>query len=166
MLLPHDLEAAITNKENRKEQIEKRYNKCVVACKEGSYTLFENEEAEELFAAARKVNKNVKELKGLSGAAGIAPRPARIILHPSDFHKVQEGDIMITVQAVPSFIHTLRKCKGIVADGGSGITSHPATLAREVGIPCVVQTKIATEIIKDGDIVEVDGNTGFVRILS
>ncbi|MEK6921035.1 MAG: hypothetical protein AABX82_04080, partial [Nanoarchaeota archaeon] len=48
---------------------------------------------------------DVKELKGLSGAAGIAQGPARIVRHPSDFHKVQKGDIMITVQAVPSFIN-------------------------------------------------------------
>jgi len=165
MLLPHDFEAVIIEKKDKREDIEKRYNKCVVGCEEGEYSLFQNEEAEQLFTTARKVNKDVKELKGLSGAAGVARGPARIVLHPSDFHKVQEGDIMITVQAVPSFIKPLMLCKGIVADGGSGITSHPATLAREVGIPCVVQTKIATEIIKDGDMVEVDGNNGFMRIL-
>ena len=132
---------------------------------EGMHILYEGKEAEELFNTVVSVDKNVNFLKGISASAGVAQGPARIIRHPSDFDKVQDGDIMITVQAVPSFIHTLRKCKGLVADGGSGITSHPATLAREVGIPCVVQTKTATEILKDGDIVEVDGDKGILQII-
>ncbi len=165
MMLPEDLEPILIQKKPYQNILEQRYEKSAYVVENGEHSLYEEKEAEEIFNTIVSVDKNVKSLKGISASAGIAQGPARIVKHPSDFDKVQDGDIMITVQAVPSFIHTLRKCKGLVADGGSGITSHPATLAREVGIPCVVQTKTATEILQDGDIVEVDGNNGIMRIL-
>jgi phosphohistidine swiveling domain-containing protein len=165
MLLPEDLEPLLVDKKPYKEILENRFNKSVYVVEDGECTLFSNEEADVLFDSIVTIDKNVKELKGMSGSAGVAKGPARIILHPSDFHKVQKGDVMITVQAVPSFIDPLRKSVALVADGGTGITSHPATLAREVGIPCVFQTKTSTEVIEDGDLVEVDGDKGVVRIL-
>ena len=165
MMLPEDLTAIFIEKKQYQEILEKRYKKSAYVVEEGTCTCYEGKEAEELFDRVIFINKEVNSLKGISGSAGIAQGPARIVRHPSDFDKVQKGDIMITVQAVPSFIHTLRLCKGLVADGGSGITSHPATLAREVGIPCVLQTRTATEILQDGDIVEVNGNDGSILII-
>jgi phosphohistidine swiveling domain-containing protein len=152
-------------KKNLKNRLEQRYKESIFVIEHGHSTVYEKEEAKELIDTVLHVDKNVTEIKGISGSAGIAKGPVRIILHPSDFDKVQEGDIMVTLQAVPSFIEPLRKCQAIIADGGCGITSHPATLAREVGIPCVLQTKIATEVFEDGDIVEVDGNSGTVTLL-
>lgn len=165
MMLPEDLTPIFVEKKSYHKTLEERYEKSVYVMEEGKHTLYEGKEAEELFNTVVAVNQNVTSLKGISASAGVAQGPARIIKHPSDFDKIKEGDIMITVQAVPSFLETLKKCKGLVADGGTGITSHPATLAREVGIPCVVQTKTATEIIHDGDSIEVDGNKGIVKIL-
>ena len=74
-------------------------------------------------------------------------------------------DVMVTVQAVPSFTPAIKIAAALIADGGTGITSHPATLAREAGIPGITGVKIATEVFKDGDIVEVDGDRGIVRRL-
>lgn len=164
-LILDDLEQLLIKKQPYKERLEKRYNKVAFVAENGTSTMYENKEAEELFQNLLKIDKNVREIKGLSGSAGVAIGSARIVKHPSDFHKVQEGDIMVTVQAVPSFLQTLKKCKALVADGGTGITSHPVTLAREVGIPCVVNARIATEIIHDGDIIEVDGNKGIIKII-
>ena len=58
----------------------------------------------------------------------------------------------------------LIKAAAIVTDEG-GVTSHAAIVSRELGIPCVVGTKIATKVLKDGDLVEVDANNGIVKIL-
>ena len=60
-----------------------------------------------------------------------------------------------------NFIFT-EKAGAIVTDEG-GLTSHAAIVSRELKIPCIVGTKIATKILKDGDIVEVDAENGIVR---
>ncbi len=59
-------------------------------------------------------------------------------------------------------ISYLTRLSGIIVDHG-GITSHAAIVSREMGIPCVIGTKIATKVFKDGDMVEVDANKGIVR---
>ena len=56
------------------------------------------------------------------------------------------------------------KAKAIIADEG-GLTCHAAIISREFKIPCIIGTKVATEVLKDGDFVEVDANQGIVRVL-
>ncbi len=165
MLLPHDLHALLIEKKPYNEILQKRFDKSVYLIQDGKYIAYTGKEAEKWFSKLIDIDKNVTEIKGIPASAGITKGPAKIILHPSDFHKIRDGDVMITVQAVPSFLQTIKKCKALVADGGTGITSHPATLAREAKIPCVIGAKIATNIIKDDEIVEVDGNTGTIKRL-
>jgi phosphoenolpyruvate synthase/pyruvate phosphate dikinase len=62
----------------------------------------------------------------------------------------------------PAWINVFPKIKGLVTDAG-GILAHPAIVSREFGIPCVVGTSIATEVIKTGDIIKVDGTKGIVE---
>jgi pyruvate,water dikinase len=64
----------------------------------------------------------------------------------------------------PEFIDVIRKAGAIVTDVG-GLTSHAAVVARELGIPCIVGTKHATKVLKDGDLVEIDATNGVVRKL-
>jgi pyruvate,water dikinase len=64
----------------------------------------------------------------------------------------------------PEFILAMRKAVAIVTDEG-GVTCHAAILSRELGIPCVVGTKIATKVFKDGDLLEVRANHGIVKKL-
>ncbi|MFA6887937.1 MAG: PEP-utilizing enzyme, partial [Candidatus Woesearchaeota archaeon] len=166
MLLPHDLPYLLLDNKPYTEILQKRFDKSVYLIEDGKYIACTGKEAEKWFNELIKIDNDIKLIQGIAASAGIAQGPARIILHPSDFHKVNEGDIMVTVQAVPSFLQTIKKCKALVADGGTGITSHPATLAREAKIPCVINAKIATEIIKDGDFIEVDGNKGIITRLN
>lgn len=105
------------------------------------------------------------ELKGMPISAGKVIGTAKIMMNPEDGYKIAEGDIIVTVQAVPSFSPAISRAAGIVADGGTGLTSHTATLAREAKIPGVTSLKIATQVIKDGDRIEVDGTNGIVKIL-
>jgi len=65
----------------------------------------------------------------------------------------------------PDYITGIRQAAAIVTNEG-GITCHAAIVARELGIPCVIATKIATEVLKDGDIVEVNANHGVVTLLN
>ncbi|MEK9156658.1 MAG: PEP-utilizing enzyme, partial [Patescibacteria group bacterium] len=64
----------------------------------------------------------------------------------------------------PQTIIACRKAKAIITDEG-GITCHAAILSREIGVPCIIGTKIATKVLKNGDYVEVDANKGMITIL-
>lgn len=122
-------------------------------------------EAEDMFSAFCSVDKNAKEFTGMPVSPGVARGPAKIVLNPDECDKVNKGDIIVSIQVVPSFSTAIIKCAGIICDGGHGITSHPATLAREAKVPCVIQTRFVREVVKDGDMVEVDGYKGVVKIL-
>jgi pyruvate,water dikinase len=62
----------------------------------------------------------------------------------------------------PDYVPAMKKAAAIVTNEG-GITCHAAIVSRELGIPCIIGTKIATEVFKDGDVVEVNANHGWVR---
>lgn len=131
----------------------------------GDLSIYSSKNAEEIFNDLVKVDENTKELKGFPASAGKAVGSARIVMNPDECINVKPGEIIVTTQAVPSFSSAISISAGMVCDGGTAITSHPATLAREAKIPCVTGTKIATQVIKDGDRIEVDGSLGIVRKL-
>ena len=124
-----------------------------------------DKEAQKMFDEFCQVDKNATEFTGMAVSPGVARGPAKIVLNPNECDKVNKGDIIVSVQVVPSFSTAIIKSAGIVCDGGHGITSHPATLSREAGIPCVIQTRFVREVVKDGDILEVDGYKGIVKII-
>ncbi|MDD1444202.1 PEP-utilizing enzyme, partial [Dolichospermum sp. ST_sed3] len=63
----------------------------------------------------------------------------------------------------PDFVPLMKKAGAVVTDAG-GILSHAAIVSRELNKPCIIGTEVATNILKDGDIVEVDADKGIVRI--
>ncbi len=107
---------------------------------------------------------DIKELKGMVACSGKIKGTVRIILKASEQSKVSEGDILITTMTTPDFMPCMKKAVAFVTDEG-GITCHAAIVAREWNKPCIIGTKIATKILKDGDLVEVDANKGIVKIL-
>ncbi|MBI4053897.1 MAG: hypothetical protein HY397_01045 [Candidatus Doudnabacteria bacterium] len=76
--------------------------------------------------------------------------------------KSRQPFILVTSMTTPEMVPMLKYVKGIITDEG-GLTSHAAVISREFSIPCVIGTKIATQVLKDGDLVEVDANRGVVR---
>ncbi|HLD43417.1 MAG TPA: PEP-utilizing enzyme [Candidatus Nanoarchaeia archaeon] len=105
---------------------------------------------------------HLRELKGIVAFKGNVSGPARIILRKKDLHLLKKGEILVTLSTSPDFVPYLLKSVGIVTDYG-GVVSHAAIIAREEKIPCIVGTKIATKVFKNGDFVEVDANKGVVR---
>ena len=77
---------------------------------------------------------------------------------------VSEGDILVSPMTTPNFLPAMKKAAAFVTDEG-GIMCHAAIVAREMKKPCVIGTKFATQIFKDGDMVEVDANTGIITII-
>lgn len=106
----------------------------------------------------------VKELKGTVACRGGATGIVRIINIPDDMEKMNYGNILVSTATTPSIVSAMKKASAIVTNEG-GLTCHAAIVSRELGIPCIIGTKIATRVLKDGDLVEVDANTGVVKII-
>jgi pyruvate,water dikinase len=102
---------------------------------------------------------------GLAVSPGVYVGTARLISNPSDFQRLQQGDILVTKNTSATFNVVLPMLGAIVTDRG-GQLSHAAIVAREYGIPCIVGTRNATKIIPDGGTVRIDGTAGTLEIRS
>ncbi len=103
-------------------------------------------------------------IKGIAASKGKAIGRVVIVNHKSEAHKIKVGDILVAIYTTPELTPYLKKCAAFVTDEG-GLVAHAAIIAREMGKPCVIDTKIATKVLKDGDRVEVDAENGVVRKL-
>ncbi len=149
-----------------KEEIEKRKKGFLLYCEKGKFVCISDKKNVELvlkkkFGIIQKEIKE-KEIKGLVVSKGKVKGIVRIVRGISDLAKVEKGDILVAITTHPDFLPAMHLSKAIVTDEG-GITSHTAIVSRELKIPCVVGTKIATRVLKDGDLVEVDADKGVVR---
>ena len=100
-------------------------------------------------------------LKGQGAAPGIASGKVVIIRDVKDTGTVKEGDILVTKMTNPDMVPAMRKVAAIVTDEG-GMTCHAAIVSRELGTPAVVGTKTATNVLKNGQLVTVDGEKGII----
>lgn len=109
-------------------------------------------------------NIDAKEISGSIGNKGKVRAATSIILNESEFSKFIPGNVLVTSMTRVEFVPLMKMASAIVTDEG-GITCHAVIISRELNKPCIVGTKNATRIIKDGDLVEVDADKGVVRIL-
>jgi pyruvate,water dikinase len=116
------------------------------------------------FDGVRVESAVANELRGTGASAGIARGPARLVLSPQDFARVQQGDIIVCPSSNPSWVPVFASAAGLVTNTG-GVLCHAAVVAREFGLPAVVGTGNATDRIAEGSTVEIDGTLGAVRIL-
>ena len=103
-------------------------------------------------------------LRGLAASPGVYEGTARLIAGPTEFERIEQGDVLVTMSTTEAFNILLPLLGAIVTDSG-GLLSHSAIVAREYGIPGVVGTRQATEVIADGARVRVDGAAGEVTVL-
>lgn len=102
-------------------------------------------------------------IKGIPASVGVARGRVKLVFRPR--HYLGEKDIVLVAPMTnPDLVPAMRNAVAIVTDEG-GITCHAAIISRELHIPCIVGTKDATKILKDGDLVEVDANNGTVKVL-
>lgn len=109
--------------------------------------------------------ENSSEMHGQPASSGMYRGRACVIFERSQFAKMNSGDVLVTSMTTPDFLPVMRLAGALVTDEG-GITCHAAIVSREMGKPCVIGTKIATKVLRDGNIVEVDATQGIVRIIS
>jgi pyruvate,water dikinase len=104
------------------------------------------------------------EVRGAGASAGVVRGPARVARGQDDFDRIQPGDIIVCPSSNPSWVPLFSIAAGLVTDTG-GVLSHAAVVARELGLPAVVGTRDATRRISDGQLLELDGAAGIVRLL-
>lgn len=154
---PQDAEFAV----DRKRKIYLVQTRPVTTLKEVAKVSATSPEAKE----EKKVEKEIKEKKILLQGAGASPGigwgPVVIVKSKKEIGKVKQGEILVTSMTTPDFVLAMKKVSGIVTDKG-GLTSHAAIVSRELGVPCVVGTEIATKELKDDQVVTVDGLSGKV----
>lgn len=159
---------AVLNGTITQDVLERRFNEGIfVTFDENGYKMVVGPEAKSLYD---QFNDNLsspqsKIIYGQVASQGYARGVARIVLSREDFGKIHDGEILVTGMTRPEFLPIMKIAAAFVTNEG-GITCHAAIVARELGKPCIIGTKNATQVIKDGDLIEVRANHGTVRILS
>ncbi len=151
--------------------LNKRVNRFVIFYTNGRLDFYTDKKARELISKIRpKIEaKTIQELTGSVANPGVRKGRVRVIKNiekdlDSQLEKMQKGEILVTEMTRPQIILAVKKASAIITDEG-GISCHAAILARELNKPCIIGTKIATEVLRDGDEVEVNADEGVVRII-
>jgi len=101
-------------------------------------------------------------VSGLAAAPGVVSGPVRILRSTADGARLERGDVLVAAMTSPDWVPTMRRAAALVTDGG-GVTCHAAIVGRELHLPTVVATRTATTVLRDGEMVTVDGAKGVVR---
>jgi pyruvate,water dikinase len=110
------------------------------------------------------IDKDVKArflLEGLAASPGVFSGKVQIVKSPKEIGKVKEGDVLVAEMTNPDYVPAMKRAGAIVTDLG-GRTSHAAIVSRELGVPAVVGTLNATNMLSNGEVITVDGNLGKV----
>jgi len=102
-------------------------------------------------------------LIGTPASPGIGTGVVRILRSPKEIGKVEKGDVLVAPMTSPDYVPAMKKASAVVTDAG-GQTSHAAIVSRELGIPAVVGTETGTKVLKEGQIVTVNGENGQIFI--
>ncbi len=149
-------------------RIPERRTSYVFAMEQGQPSLVSGDEAkkmiEALDAAADDVDTAITELRGQSASRGTVVGRVRIARLASEAHAVEVDEILVCAMTSPDYLPAMKRAAAIVTDEG-GLLCHAAIVSRELGKPCVIATKIATRLLKTGDMVEVNADKGVVILL-
>ncbi len=108
--------------------------------------------------------KKQEQITGSVACPGIVSGRARVVLTRKERDEVKVGEIIVAPMTTVDFGDAMKKAIAVVTDEG-GITCHAAIVSREMKKPCVIGTKIATKVLKTGDIIEVDATNGIIRVV-
>lgn len=160
-----EVEKLISENRPTVEELEARMQGSVFLATPEGYYVGKGAEVE----MARKMmrgpeRRELHDFRGLAASLGKVRGKVAIVGSSSEITRVAQGDVLVAVMTRPDYIAGMKRACAIVTNEG-GITSHASIVSRELGIPCIIGTKIATEVLLDGDWIEVDANLGTVTIL-
>lgn len=107
-------------------------------------------------------NRAITQIKGTIACKGTAKGKVKIIFNRKQLSNFQEGEILVAPMTSPWCIPIMEKAAAIITDEG-GVTCHAAIISREMNKPCIIGTKFATKVLRDGDIIEVDAKNGLIK---
>ena len=147
------------------QNLKKRKNKYIFLCSEGQQFTFASDDFLRRAISFLDIKDSMNCTNSVNGQVAFSGKVngiVRVLKTVEDIGKIDYGEILVAVSTNPVLLPAIKRCIAIVTDEG-GIISHAAILAREMEKPCIIGTKIATQIFKDGDMVEVDADKGVVR---
>lgn len=165
-MVKEEVKLALVNGKYNKKKIAERLKHCAMYDEKGFEKIFLGSMEKKIRGTVNDfVDKTVNEFSGQTAQPGFASGAVKIIIRAKDMAKMNKGDILVSIATDPDMVPAMKKAAAIITEQG-GITAHAAIVSRELGTPCIIGTKVATKVLKDGDIVEVDANNGIVRKLS
>ena len=158
------IEQIIQNKDFEKLIHEQKKGLLYCKVKKDSF-ICSGKSANRLYKTTIASENGNQEIKGLPICQGKAYGRVNVILNAQEDFQHYEDQVIVTGMTSPDFLPILKQCKAIVTDRG-GITCHAAIITRELNIPCITGTEVATQKLKNGDYVEVDAINGIVNKIS
>ncbi|MDP6671197.1 MAG: PEP-utilizing enzyme [archaeon] len=155
---------ALDGEFNDFELLNERFKYSVFYSVNGKRTFLVGSEARKWYkenVAEVKISET-NELTGTPVFDGLVTGKVKVINHPNEIIKMEKGDILVSHATNPNLLPAMAKARAIVTDLG-GLTCHAAIVSREFRIPCVIGTNIATQVLKDNDVVEVDAKNGIIK---
>ena len=135
----------------------------------GKTLFFTGDEAKKIrkklkFITTSQTVKKGESIKGQPAFSGKAKGKVKIINTPQEMLKMHQGDVLVSHMTNPDIVPAMKKACAIVTDLG-GITCHAAIVSRELKKPCVIGTKVATQVLRDGEMILVDAKKGIIKII-
>jgi phosphohistidine swiveling domain-containing protein len=167
-MFPEEIAMSLKNgsvTDTLKSELKQRIQDCVYYAEEGTDIITVGTQALRMKKEVmNQVASDIDELSGQTACLGQATGVVKIVNIIADMAKMNRGDILVSIATNPDIVPAMQKSAAIVTEQG-GVTSHAAIVAREFGIPCIIGTKIATKVLQDGDLIEVDANKGIVKVI-
>ena len=153
-----------------KKELSRRYLDSALVFEKGKIVLLTGQALRNYYQQEKQASKDSQvslknnELRGQPASPGKASGKVSVVHSVNEVSKVKKGEILVTASTTPMHVPAMEKAAAIIADEG-GLLSHAAIVSREMGVPCVVGTKVATRALQDGDEVEVDAVKGIIKKL-
>ncbi len=151
--------------EEKKKEIRSREEFCAFVSYGGKCYPLTKTEAEKIKKENLTKEEITTEIKGQVACSGNVKGEVCIVNTVEDMEKMKEGMILVSIMTHPNLFSAMKSAGGIITDIG-GLSCHAAIVARELQIPCIVGTKQASKILQDGMHVELDTNTGTIKIIN
>ncbi|PIY95624.1 MAG: hypothetical protein COY66_06295 [Candidatus Kerfeldbacteria bacterium CG_4_10_14_0_8_um_filter_42_10] len=163
-LMPAEIRLGLLTGKVNVPLINQRINHCVSICDNQGIKLLTGQEAKRYaqMTYEEQADKNIKELKGTPAYPGKVKGIVKLIASAKEMSKMNKGDVLVSPATNPNLLPAMKKAKAIITDEG-GVTCHAAIVSRELKIPCVIGTRIASKVLKDGDKVEIDAAQGLIK---
>lgn len=165
MIAPNEMKTVLIKENADPDMLNERIQECIIVFTGINYRVLSGKKAEKTVKEIEDslyVDPTIQEIHGTTAFAGKAEGIVRRVDESADMSKMNTGDILVSTSTNPQVVPAMQKAGAIVTDSG-GITCHAAIVSRELEVPCVIGTKIATKVLKDGDKVSVDATRGIVK---